>query len=178
MTRWRTRWKTGWRTNDGVQNVRRDVQMARLHEIISSITRIEGLSQEQYDKIDIAIKLFLELLEGTTTHGPRPRQIPMPREGGSITPIQAHVTRTRLSFGSQKKKRKLNHEEQGIQEEPIVHSPGPSGSKVPKRRQLLSKRSAHEYDYQSCAKKHVQVVEISTYSSRELSTPNAKIANI
>jgi hypothetical protein len=127
------------RPNDGVQNVRRDVQVARLHEITSlmTTTKMEDLSQEQYDKIDITTKLILDLLEGRTTQGPRPRQIPMPREGGSITPIQAHVTRTRLGFGSQKKKRKLNHEEQGVQEEPIVHSPRPSGSKVPKRRQLF-----------------------------------------
>jgi ribosomal protein S27E len=98
-------------------------------------TRMEGLSQEQYNKIDSATKLILELLQGTTTLGPR--QIPMPREGGSITPIQAHVTKTRLGFGSQRKKRKMNHEEQGVQEEALVHLPRPSGSKVPKRRQLF-----------------------------------------
>jgi hypothetical protein len=38
---------------------------------------------------------------------------------------------------AKKRKRKLNHEELGVQEEPIVHSPRPSGSKVPKRRQLF-----------------------------------------
>jgi hypothetical protein len=119
--------------------MRRDVQVARLHEIKSlmTTTKMEGLNQDQYDEVDITTKLILELLQGTTNPGPRPRQILMPKEGGSITPIQAHVTRTRLGFGSQKKKRKLNHEEQGVEREPIVHSPRSSGSKVPKRRQLF-----------------------------------------
>jgi hypothetical protein len=35
----------------------------------------------------------------------------------------------------------LNHEEQGVQEEPIVHSPRPNGSKIPKRRQLFVQKT-------------------------------------
>jgi hypothetical protein len=63
--------------NDGVQNVRRGVQVARLHEITSlmTTTRMEDLSQEQYDKIDIATKLILDILEGRTTQGPRPSKL-------------------------------------------------------------------------------------------------------
>jgi hypothetical protein len=125
--------------NNGVQIVRRDVQVPWLYEITSLMItiRMEGLSEEKYDKIDSATKLILELLQGTITLGPRPRQIPMPREGRSITSIQAHITRTRLGFGSQRKIRRLNHEEQGVEEEPLMHSPRPSGSKVPKKRQLF-----------------------------------------
>jgi hypothetical protein len=88
----------------GVRIIRCDVQV-RLHEItrLMTTTRMEDLSQEQYDEVDIAIKLILELLQGTTNLGPRPKQIPMPREGGSITSIQAHVTRIRLGFGTKNK---------------------------------------------------------------------------
>ena len=37
----------------------------------------------------------------------RPIQIPMRREGGSITHIQAYVTNRRLGYGRQNKKQKL-----------------------------------------------------------------------
>jgi hypothetical protein len=50
--------------NDGDQIVRLDVLVARLHEITSWMTKtkMEGLSLEQYEKVDTATKSILELL--------------------------------------------------------------------------------------------------------------------
>jgi hypothetical protein len=52
------RWDGG--PDDDVRIMRRDVQVVGLYEIkiLMTITRIEGLSQEQYDKVDIATKLI------------------------------------------------------------------------------------------------------------------------
>ena len=42
---------------------------------------------------------ILAILHGVVDLAPRLIQIPMPRGGGSITPIQAHVTNTRFGHG-------------------------------------------------------------------------------
>ena len=74
---------------------------------ISSLTtsvRMEALTVEQYETVNNAAKSILAILQGVVDLAPRPIQIPMPREGGSITPIQAHVTNTRLGHGRPNKK--------------------------------------------------------------------------
>ena len=71
---------------------------------------------------------------------PRPIQIPMPREGGSITPIQAHMTNTRLGHGRPNKKRKLNDEGLFGGENLLVRSPRPGGMKLVWRIQKVEKK--------------------------------------
>ena len=71
---------------------------------------------------------------------PRLIQISMPREGGSITPIQPHVTNTRLEHQRPNKKRKLCDE--GSYGEGIfkAQSPRPSGRKPIQRTQNVEKK--------------------------------------
>ena len=61
---------------------------------------------------------------------PRSIQIPMPREGGSITSIQAHVTNTRLRHGRPNKKQKLNDEGLFGGENLPMRSSRPGGMKL------------------------------------------------
>ena len=61
---------------------------------------------------------------------PRPIQIPMPKEGGSITPIQTHVTNTRLRHGRPNRKSKLNDEGLFSEANLPLQSPQPGGMKL------------------------------------------------
>ena len=67
-------------------------------------------------------------------------QIPMPHEGGSITPIQAHVTNTRLGHGKPNKKRKLNNEGLFGGENLPVQSPRAGGMKLVRQTQKVEKK--------------------------------------
>jgi hypothetical protein len=50
--------------NNGIQVVKHDVQVAKLHEItyLMTTTKMEVLTLEQYNMVDTTTKLLLELL--------------------------------------------------------------------------------------------------------------------
>ena len=84
-------------------------KLLKISNLTTSV-RMEVLTVEQYETVNNATKSILAILHGVMGLAPRLIQIPIPREGGSITPIQAHVTNTRLGHGRPNKKRKLNDE--------------------------------------------------------------------
>jgi hypothetical protein len=79
------------------------LQIARL----TKTEKIEALTTQQYEIVNYAAQSFLTILQSTMDVGIRPSQIPMPREGATITLIQIHVTNTRLGHGRPKKKKKI-----------------------------------------------------------------------
>ena len=127
---------------EGINVVEHDV----LEEMFLKMTNMwlsrnkATLTREQCELLKIAGESFMTILDNAVELEPRPSRVPMPREGGSITPIQARVTNTRLGHGSQKKKRKLNEEESGGGEESILQSSRPSGIKVLRRREIVKKK--------------------------------------
>ena len=82
----------------------------------------------------------MAILHGVVGLAPRPIQIPMPQEGGSITPIQAHVTNTRLGHGRPNKKQKLNDEGLFGGENLPMRSLRPGGMKLVRRTQKVEKK--------------------------------------
>ena len=85
---------------------------------------------EQYEMINNAAESILAILQDVVDLAPRPIQIPMPRRGESITPIQAHVTNTRLGHGRPNKMRKLNDEGLFGGENLLVQFPRLGGMKL------------------------------------------------
>ena len=107
---------------------------------LTTLVRMEALTVEQYETVNNAAESILAILQGVVDLAPRPIQIPIPREGGSITPIQAHVTNTRLGHGRPNKKRKLNDEGLFDGENLPVQSPRPGGIKLVRRTQKVEKK--------------------------------------
>lgn len=93
-----------------------------------TLKNIEALTVEEYDAFNKAIKSNLILLKDTRDLLLRLLYISMSRECGSITSIQSHIINTRLGFGSQKKKKKLDNEK--IYGEKILIVPKSSGLKI------------------------------------------------
>ena len=93
------------RPSDGVDDGGYDLKekLLKISNLTTSV-RMEALTVEQYEMVNNAAESILAILHGVVGLAPRPIQIPMPREGGSITPIQSHVTNTRLGHGRPNKK--------------------------------------------------------------------------
>jgi hypothetical protein len=72
---------------------------------------MEALTTQQYEIVNNAAQSFITILQSTMDAGARPSQIPMPRVGGSINPIQVHVTNTGLGHERPMKKKKFCKEE-------------------------------------------------------------------
>ena len=83
----------------------------------------------QSDQVNKVVDIILALLQGVVDFVPRPTQISMPKEGGSITPIQAHMTNTRLGHGRPNKKLKLCDEGSYGKGSFKAQSPRPGGRK-------------------------------------------------
>ena len=86
--------------SDGVDDGGYDLKekLSKISNLTTSV-RMEALTVEQYETVNNAAESILAILHGVVGLAPRPIQIPMPWEGGSITPIQAHVKNTRLGHG-------------------------------------------------------------------------------
>jgi hypothetical protein len=99
--------------NDGVGVIEQLLLRERLLQIarLTTTEKMEALTAQQYEIVNNAAQSFIIILQSTMDVGARPSQIPMPRAGGSITPIQVHVTNTRLGHGRPMKKRKFCEEE-------------------------------------------------------------------
>jgi hypothetical protein len=99
--------------NDGVGVIEQLLLRERLLQIarLTTTKKLEALTAQQYEIVNNATQSFITILQGTMDVGARPSQIPMPRAGGSINPIQVHVTNTRLGHGRPMKKRKFCEEE-------------------------------------------------------------------
>ena len=107
---------------------------------LTTLVRMEALTVEQYETVNSAAESILAILHGVVDLAPRPIQIPMPWEGGSITPIQAHVTNTRLGHRRPNKKRKQNDEGLFGGENLLVQSLRPGGMKLVRRIQKVEKK--------------------------------------
>lgn len=87
---------------------------------ISNMTASQNIMKEKYDALTIkqcevikkVVQMSLAVFQENIDLEPRPNRISLPKKGGSITLIQAHVTNTELGHGShKKKKRKLIFED-------------------------------------------------------------------
>ena len=107
---------------------------------LTTLVRMEALTNEQYKTVNNATESILAILHGMVDLAPRPIQIPMPGEGRSITPIQAHVTNTRLGHGRPNKKQKLNDEDLFGGENLLVRSPRSGGMKLVRQTQKVEKK--------------------------------------
>jgi len=82
---------------------------------ISNMTASQNILRKKYEKLTTekhnALKksgeMFMAVFQKSIGLEVRPSQILIPREGGSITPLQESVTNTRLGHGSQRKKTKI-----------------------------------------------------------------------
>ena len=83
--------------------------MERLFQIarLTTIEKMEALTTQQYEIVNNVAQSFITILQSTMDAGTRPSQIPMLRVGRSITPIQVHVTNTRLVHGKPMKKKEV-----------------------------------------------------------------------
>ena len=127
--------------SDGADDSRYDLKEKLLKiSNLTTLVRMETLTVEQYETINNVAESILATLQGVVDLAPRPIQIPMPWEGGSITPIQAHVTNTRLGHGRPNKKRKLNNEGLFGGENLLVRSPRLGGMKLVPRTQKVEKK--------------------------------------
>jgi hypothetical protein len=99
--------------NNGVGIIQQLLLKERLLQIARLITtkKMEALIAQQYEIVNNAAQSFITILQSTMDAGARPSQILMPRVGENITPIQVHVTNTRLGHGRPIKKRKFCEEE-------------------------------------------------------------------
>jgi hypothetical protein len=122
--------------NDGVGVIQQLLLKERLLQIarLTATETMEALTTQQYEIVNNAAQTFLTILQSTIDTRARPSQISMPRAGGSITPIQIHVTNTRLGHRRLKKKKKFSEEEIHGQQEAQEQSLRRGGIKVLKKK--------------------------------------------
>jgi hypothetical protein len=114
-------------------------KMTVLHNIPRE--KYASLTTEKRNALKRAGEMFMAVFQESMGLDLRPSRIVMPREGGSITPLQENVTNTRLGHGSQRKKRRLDYEDLSGQEEVVTQSPRPSGGiKLSRRKQPVQKK--------------------------------------
>ena len=129
--------------NEENDNVQHELMKEMLLGIVNVglAKKLGALQGEKYELLKNMVKSFLVILQSAMELESRPSRISMPRERGSITPIQACVTNTRLGHGSKKKKRKLNDEEPHRHEQPVPESPRPGRMREKRRSEIVQKKA-------------------------------------
>jgi hypothetical protein len=138
-------------------------------------TRMEAFIREQYEKVDITTMSFYK---GQQIWDQDQDKFLCQGKVEASHPFKLMSLEQDLVSEAKKRKENWIMKNKVLKNNQLCIQEGLVDLKYQRKDNYLSKRKAHERNYTSCARKHAQVVEVFIYSSKELLTPNAKIANI